>query len=188
MQQAPPPEPAKERSTSSKVAKKECPPPKSQAQSVISPPPPELASATEDAVSQPILPSFTSFANMSFGSNKSAPALLPPPKPQVKLISQLERERIESEAHTKQANKNAAKKARRSEEQKAERRKKENEKTRARQRQRLVDDANQKGVQLSEENLEAQVEAHITKLEVCDLLLGSEIPLLICTGTTTALA
>jgi hypothetical protein len=188
MQQAPPPESVKERPTPSKVAKKDRPPPKSKAQSVISPPPSEPVSVNENAVSQPILPSFASSANLSFDSNKSAPASYPPPKFQVKLISQLERERIESEAHAKQVKDNAAKKARRSEEQKAERRKKENEKTRARQRQRLIDDANQKGVELSEENLEAQVEAHITKLEVCDLLSGPKILLLTCKGTTTASA
>lgn len=183
IQQAPPPESLKQRPTPSEAAKDE--PSKSKPQSVISPPPSEVVSATGSTVSQPVLRSFIGSANSSFGSNQSAPAALAPPKPQVKLISQLELEKISREAHAKQAKDNAAQKAKRIEEQKVERRKKDVEKTKARQRQKLIDEAKQKGWERSENEIEAQVEAHMAKLEVCGLRLVFKIFLLIYEGPTT---
>ncbi len=184
MQQAPsPPEPLKQRPTPSKAAKDE--PPKLTTQSVISPPRSEVVSATESTVSQPILPSFMGSTNSSFGSNKTAPAALAPPKPKVKLISQLELEKISREAHAKQAKGNAAQKAKKTEEQKLERRKKDVEKTRARQKQKLIDETKQKGWEQSENEIEAQVDAHMAKLEVYGLPLVFKILLLIYEGPTT---
>ena len=185
MQQAPPPESLKQRPTPSKAAKEE--PPKSKPQSVISLPPSGVLSATESTVSQPVLPSFKGSANSSFGSNQSAPAALAPLKPQVKLISQLELEKISREAHAKQAKDIASQKAKRTEEQKVERRKKEVEKTRAKQRQRLIDEAKQKGWERSENEIEAQVDAHMNKLEVCGLYFWFKLLLLTYEGPTTTL-
>lgn len=181
MQQAPPPEPVKERSRLFKTAKKGQNPAKSsKARAVASPPPSESASAVESTASQPIPLSFISSTGSSFSSNKSAPPSLPPKAPQnfksqVKLISHLEREKIDREQsakHSKQSSKI-------DEAKKAERRKKEDNKLRAKQRQKLIDEANQTGMELSEEDLDDQVEEYIAGLRVCIFPFCSTISLLI---------
>jgi hypothetical protein len=181
MQQAPPPqprpEPVKERLKPSKAHKKECPPPKPKATSVISPPSSDAGSAVGSSISQrPPVCNIIS-ANSSFGSTKSAPAALPPQPPQeykstVKLISQLEREKFEREQREKRARENALKKAARTEQQKAERKRKDDEKARVRKKQQLIDDANANGVELSEVDLEAKVEAYMVDREVSVYVYG----------------
>jgi hypothetical protein len=166
---SPRPEPVKERSGPSEAPKKDRPLPKSKVQSVVSPRS-ESASIAESAVSQLILPSFISSANSSFASNMSAP---PPLPHKVKFISQLEREKIEREQYAKQCKENEAKKAARTEQQKEQRRKNGDKKARERQKQRIIDEADRLGMDISEEDLETQVEAYMTKREVCNVLLGS---------------
>jgi hypothetical protein len=180
MQRAPSPrpEPVKERSGPSEAPKKDRPLPKSKVQSVVSPPLSESASIAESAVSQLILPSFISSANSSFTSNASAPSSLPHKsqqdiKSKVKFISQIEREEIEREQYAKQSRENEAKKAARTEQQKELRRKNGDKKARERQKQRIIDEADKLGIDLSEEDLETQVEAYMTKREVCNVLLDS---------------
>ncbi|KAE9367922.1 hypothetical protein N431DRAFT_494813 [Stipitochalara longipes BDJ] len=172
LQHAPPPnsEAVKERPGPSKASKQDRQPPKPKPRSGVSPPPSESASIAGSAVSQPIVSSFTSSAELSFGSNKSAPASLFPKDPQnsnsrVKLISDLERQRIENEQYEKQAKENALRKAARTEEQKEQRRKKDDEKAREKQKQRVIDEANKLGKELSEEDLAAEVEKYMTKRE-----------------------
>jgi hypothetical protein len=178
MQQAPPPsnpEPVKERPKPPKAPKKDRPAPKFKARSVISPPSSDTGSGAGSSASQPIQPSFNIIsANSSFSSTKSAPAALPLKpqqefKSQVKLISQLEREKLEREQHAKTTRENALKKAARTEQQKAERKKKDDEKARVRRKQQLIDDANENGGEVSEETLEALVEAYMVKREVRNL-------------------
>jgi hypothetical protein len=166
---SPRPEPVKERSGPSEAPKKDRPLPKSKVQSVVSPRS-ESASIAESAVSQLILPSFISSANSSFASNMSAP---PPLPHKVKFISQLEREKIEREQYAKQSKENEAKKAARTEQRKEQRRKNGDKKARERQKQRIINEADRLRMDISEEDLETQVEAYMTKREVCNVLLGS---------------
>jgi hypothetical protein len=105
----------------------------------------------------------------------SAPPSLPH---KVKFISQLEREKIEREQYAKQSRENEAKKAARAEQQKEQRRKNGDKKARERQKQRIIDEADRLGIDLSEEDLETQVEAYMTKREVCNVILGSRALLL----------
>jgi hypothetical protein len=159
----------------SKAPKKDRPAPKSKARSVISPPSSDAGSVAGSSASQPIQPlSNILSVKSSFSSTKSAPAELPPKrkqefKSQVKLISQLEREKLEREQDAKRTRDNALKKVARTEQQKAERKKRDDEKARVRRKQQLINEATKKGVEVSEEDLEAQVEAYMAKREVCNL-------------------
>jgi hypothetical protein len=181
LQQAPLPDPEafKERLTPtgpSKTSRKDPQPTRPRAQSVVSPPPSESASVAGSTVSQPILHSFISSAESSFGSDNSAPASLFRKDPQnsnskINSISDLDRQKMESEQFAK-AKENAFFKAVRTEEQKEQRRKKDDEKARERHKQRLTNEANKLGIELSEERLASEVEKYMIKREVCKFASG----------------
>jgi hypothetical protein len=109
-------------------------------------------------------------ASPSFNNTKSASASLPlppPPVPKVyqsaiKLISDIEREKIEKE----RLEKVAAKKRLKNEQARVARKKRDDGKARERKKQQLTDEAKENGIELSKEMLEAQVKAYMEKREV----------------------
>jgi hypothetical protein len=165
----------RETSKASKAPKKEHRPPKPRAASVLSLLSSDARFTAAGSASQPIQQVCNIISpNSSFTSIQSVHAALPPKTPQqyksaVKLISQLEREKLEREEYATRARGNNLKKAARTEQQKAVRRKKDAEKARLRKKQQLIEETNENGIDLSEESLAAQVEEYIIDREVSGL-------------------